>query len=337
MTGRILLQFPPKIAFLALMAPVYILLLTRREFGTDLVAYLKMIEHENGEPLFRAMVQSLRMFELSPIVILNNLAFLSIFIKIITLFQFDRRNILIYFLALIPVIITKDLGTIRQGLSVSFALPAIIIFLKRENSSKSAFMLCFFCVMASSLMHWSGLLGYAISVILYFVCKNLSYGIILILLCVSAVGLNQSLLLEISNLLPFPTLSYKILRYLNYSDHYQTSVSLSLSLVLIDGAALACLLACTPKNIDIGEYRISRSLVVKMLLCTKFYSAIFLLDNVSQYGRLLNLPNLFLNLAILAMLLRSSRSFLLVSSYLALTLASTFFYLVRYVEYLSGW
>lgn len=323
------------VVFIFLTVCFLLLSVTRKNFGTDLASYIEMIEANAGEVGFRYFASYLASLGFASIDILNILVFLSISLKMIFLFKVRKDSLIPGLFVLLPIIIAKDFGTIRQGIGLSILLFATILPKCKGLTDPKGLNLIFLLVIAS-LFHWSSSIGYILFLILN---KLTSFQIKYVLpigIATFAV-LNKDLIYSVSQLIPIPLISYKLSRYLNYSDAFDFGFISSAIFIVAEGFIFFILSMNAKNPILLGSKLIDRGYILKFIFALKMMNIYFLWLGVGQFNRAFNLSNIYLSFVFLALLLRNRARLYTVTIYCIVSFASTFLQLVRYTDYYNEW
>jgi len=310
---------------------IFVLLagITRTQFGTDIPNNIELIKTGSGDLLFDLSSQIFRIF-VSPSEILNIFLISSLLLKITIFHQQRLPSIPILIIFCLPLILAKDFGTIRQGLSISVSLFAIFDFLAMKRVTVWQIL----TVLLASGFHGSAIPVYIISLILFTLARRVSSVILFCLVfplvfffLVPLVGALFASKLGAQNYF-----IYKFYRYLNYPDAYAISWGYALS--IIEVIVLLSVLYLSPKMLKFRKISVKNTYVSNLWIMIEM---IEITVGSPQLLRILNLPNLVATILTGCFSVSSRNRAFLVPVLILLSMASSFVYMLRYPGLFNGW
>lgn len=217
-----------QVAYYLFFSIIFVFTIIRYRTGTDWQGYEEYFYYNNfsWEPIWSLINHYIYSFGFPAHVLFIVVGCLSLFVKLLSLNRVLKREELIFGLfLLVPVLVMRDWGTIRQGLALSFCLLSLSCLKPFSKENRYGFFLLW--VFISSQIHLSAIVFLIVPLLMRFELKPIGY-IFLIFGSILLSKLNVvNFVLEIlGSLLGDGKLFYKISKYSSYNSDYQESVSI---------------------------------------------------------------------------------------------------------------
>tara|TARA_Y100000296_G_C5178326_1_gene261530 strand:- start:5424 stop:6134 length:711 start_codon:yes stop_codon:yes gene_type:complete len=235
---------------------------------------------------------------------------------------------------LLPDIIAKDFGTIRQGVAIAILLPLISINLEKIGFRSAAYYLTL--VVIASLFHWSALFMAMLHLFIIYCSKYVRVTIgVLVFAAYSSIHLPEIVRL-LSGAIPSDFLAYKIERYFHYDDPYTAGRLFSMMFSIAEMAVLlGCVYFCT-SVVRIDQVSVTKRQVILYILLTKM---LIVFIAAPQLARVFNFVNICA-IVYVGVLVIKTRSELRAPMYILLLMmgaVSSIAYISRYPDEFTSW
>lgn len=310
------------------------LILQRGAWGTDFENYIALISESEGDFLFRTLTSWIFQFSGSAVLALNSLVLLALGLKVYHFNKILGFSSSLILLLLIPDIIAKDFGTIRQGLAIAILLPMICLNLEKIGLRSGGYYLLL--VVIASLFHWSAFFMAMLHCFIIYCSKNIKLTIAVLLFAAGGSIHLPEIVRFLSETIPSGFLAYKIERYFHYDDPYTAGRLFSMMLSIAEMTVLlGCVYFCT-NAVRINQLSLTKRQVVLYILLTKM---LIIFIAAPQLTRVFNFVNIcaIVYVGILVIRTRSDLRAPMYISLLMMGAVSSIAYISRYPDEFTSW
>jgi hypothetical protein len=311
-----------------------LLIFQRTSWGTDFNNYIDMILNGEGDVLFRWLSGAIFKITEDPVLALNSMVILALFIKLYNSIRIVGVTALLILPFFISDIIAKDFGTIRQGLSIAILIPLLRINLRSiEKNEVLGYLLI---VLIASMFHWSAFIMALAHLLIMEVSRNIKLFLGFLVIAFAASTDLQKLIGLISSIVPSDFIAYKLQRYFSYYDPYASGRFISIAMTFVEMLALLTCMYFSVDEVKIKQLMLRKYNVIRYILIVKI---LIILLASPQLARGLNFVN-FASVFYVGVFVISTRSYLRAPMYISLflmALLSAVAYVARYPDEFSRW